>query len=181
MSEMVVSKRYADALFQLGQEKGNIEKLTEEFLVVQEVFQNNKELINFLMHPRVGNTAGKKLITEAFSGLQTDVVNTLKLLVDARRTAIIPSVIESFIELVNDAKGIAEATVYSVRKLSDAEIEQLEESFRKRLNKNAINITNVVDSSVIGGVKIRVGNTIYDGSVSGKLRRIEQNLVTANN
>jgi len=181
MSELVVSKRYAEALFQLGQEKGNLDQLKEEFLTVQEVFESSKELQTFLMHPRVDDAARKKLITEAFGGLQADVVNTVKLLVDARRTAIIPSVVDQFIQLVNDAEGIAEATVYSVRALSDAEKQQLEQSFKKRLNKKAIKMTNVEDPSIIGGIKIRVGNTIYDGSISGKLHRIGQNIVTANN
>ena len=70
--------------------------------------------------------------------------------------------------------------VYSVRALSEEECRQLELSFAKRFAKRAIELNNVVDPSLIGGMKIRVGNTIYDGSVSGMLKRIERNIVTAN-
>jgi F-type H+-transporting ATPase subunit delta len=82
--------------------------------------------------------------------------------------------------LANGAKGIAEATVYSVRALSDAELEKLAQTFAKRLNKNAVKLENKVDPSIIGGVKIRMGNTIYDGSLSAKLKRIERNITATN-
>lgn len=180
MSETVVAKRYADALFQLGKEKDTLNKFEEEFNVVREVFENNAELNTFLMHPQINNEKKKQLLSVAFKGMQADVVNTLKLLVDRHRIAIIPTVIEHFTQLVNDAKGIAEATVYSVRALSDAEKNQLATTFSKRLHKTSIKLTNIVDTSILGGIKIRVGNTIYDGTIGGKLKRIERNITTAN-
>ncbi|MEC5424470.1 F0F1 ATP synthase subunit delta [Virgibacillus sp. C22-A2] len=180
MSEAVVAKRYADALFQLGSEKAVLEQFVEELQVVKEVFQTNANLYTFLKHPRVNNAKKKQFLEEVFQGLQTDVVNTLKLLVERHRVEITPSIIDHFLQLVNDAKGIAEATVYSVRELSDSERQELEISFAKRFNKRKIQLTNIVDPSIIGGIKIRMGNSIYDGSVSGKLKRIERNIVTAN-
>lgn len=180
MSEAVVAKRYADALFQLGNEKQTQDKLVEEFLVVKEVFQENQKLIAFLKHPRVQNVEKKQFLEEVFHGFSIDVINTLKLLIDRHRVEIIPSIVEHLNHLANDAKGIAEATAYSVRALSDAELEELAQTFAKRLNKKAIKLENKVDPSLIGGVKIRMGNTIYDGSLSAKLKRIEQNIVSTN-
>ncbi|MFD1036852.1 F0F1 ATP synthase subunit delta [Virgibacillus byunsanensis] len=174
MSEAVVSKRYAEALFQLGNEKATLEKLIEELHVVREVFQNNQQLYKFLKHPKVNYVEKKQFLDEAFQGYSTDVLNTMKLLVERQRVEIIPSTIDHFIKLVNDAEGIAQATVYSVRELSDMEKQELESKFAKRFNKKAIKLENIVDPSIIGGVKIRMGNTIYDGSISGKLRRIER-------
>lgn len=176
MSEAVVAKRYADALFQLGSESSQLDKFVDELTVVKQVFQENSDLQAFLMHPRVTNDKKKQFLEEVFKGVSKDVVNTLKLLVERHRTTIISDIIDQFIEHVNNAGGIAQGTVYSVRKLSDAEQEELENSFAKRLNKNTIKLVNVVDPSIVGGVKIRMGNTIYDGTISGKLRRIEQNI-----
>ena len=180
MSEAVVAKRYAEALFQLGNEKHTLDKFVEEFRVVQEVFQDNNKLYTFLKHPRINNAKKKQFLGEVFQGLQADVVNTLKLLVERHRVEITSSIIDHLIRLYNDAKGIAEATVYSIRELSRSERQALVTSFVKRFNKSTFLINNVVDPSLIGGMKIRIGNTIYDGSISGKLRRIEQNIVTAN-
>lgn len=180
MSEAVVAKRYAEALYRLGLEKDSLEQLVDELSIVQEVFQKNKQLDTFLKHPRINNEKKKQFLAEAFQGLHSDALKTIKLLVDRQRTEIIPSIIDHFIHMVNDAKGIAEATVFSVRELAGAEKQHLEQSIAKRFNKSQVKLLNVVDPSIIGGVKIRVGNTIIDGSISRKLRRIERNIVTAN-
>ncbi len=180
MSEAVVAKRYADALFQLGNEQGKIEQLVEEFHVLKEVFETNSKLLTFLKHPRVNNAEKKQFIDEVFHDFSSNVVHTLKILAERHRIEIVPDIIGHFIHLVNDAKGIAEATVYSVRELTDAEKQELENTFVKRFNKQAIKLNNIVDPSIVGGIKLRIGNTIYDGTVSGKLKRIERSIVTAN-
>ncbi|PAV31357.1 F0F1 ATP synthase subunit delta [Virgibacillus profundi] len=180
MSEAVVAKRYAEALFQLGNEKATLDQMVDDFQVVKEVFQANKKLNTFLKHPRINNTKKKQFLDEVFQGLDPDVITTLKLLVDRHRTDIIPSMVDHFNQFVNDAKGIAEVTVYSVRKLSNPERSHLVASFVKRFNKSTFEINNVIDPTLIGGVKIRVGNTIIDGSISRKLQRIERDIVTAN-
>ena len=180
MSEAVVAKRYADALFQLGDEKAILEQLLEELKVVKEVFHVNDSFVIFLKHPRINNEKKKQFLEDVFQDIQADVLNTMKILVERQRIDIVPSIIDHFIQLYNDAKGIAEATVYSVRELTKAEKGELEASFVKRFNKSKVIIHNVVDPSLIGGMKIRIGNTIYDGSITGKLKRIERNIVTAN-
>lgn len=180
MSEIVVAQRYADALFQLGIEKSTIDQLQEDLQAVREVFQDNKELNAFLVHPRVNGEQKEQLLTESFKGLHTDVVNTVKLLVQRHRTTLIPSIVDAFIKKVNDAKGIEVATVYSVRELTADEKQALKTSFAKRIGKNTLEFVNIVDPTLLGGVKIRVGNTIYDGSISGKLQRIERKVTVAN-
>lgn len=180
MSEAVVAKRYADALFQLGNEKATIESLMEELRIIKEVLHSNKQFYTFLKHPRVTNGKKEKFLDDVFRDFSNDVVNIMKLLVERHRVEFMPSIIDYFIGLVNEAKGIAEAKVYSVRELSGAEKEKFETTFAKRLNKQAIKLESIVDPSVIGGIKLRVGNTIYDGTISGKLKRIEQNIVTVN-
>jgi|SRR5690625_4286826 len=174
-----VARRYAEALFQLGTEKGSIDQLTEELRVIREVFVDNDQLNTFLKHPRMTSVHKKQLIEEVFHNVHRDIVNTLKLLVERERTEITPSIIDHFFQMVNDAKGITEAKVYSVRELTDLEKDALSKSFAKKINKQTIKINNIIDPSLIGGLKIRVGNTVYDGSVSGKLKRIERNIIAA--
>ncbi|MCM3741655.1 F0F1 ATP synthase subunit delta [Oceanobacillus luteolus] len=180
MSETIVAKRYADALFQLAIQKSELDQYEESLRAVREVFKDNKQLNSFLLHPRVNGEQKEKLITESLKGLHKDVVNTIKLLVQRHRTMLIPSIVEAFIKNVNDAKGIEVATVYSVRELSAEEKQGLRVNFAKRIGKNTLEFENVIDPSLIGGIKIRVGNTIYDGSISGKLHRLEQKITVAN-
>src|SRR5690625_3725564 len=179
MSKAIVARRYAEALFQLGTEKDTIGQLLEELRVIREVFKSSEQLHTFLKHPRVNSAKKKQLLDEMFQNMHRDIVNTLKLLVERERTEITPSIVDHFVQMVNDAKGITEAKVYSVRELTDLEKDALSKSFAKKINKQTIKINNIIDPSLIGGLKIRVGNTVYDGSVSGKLKRIERNIIAA--
>src|SRR5690625_4618436 len=175
---IVVAKRYADALFQLANEKNNSETIQKELRTVQEVFQKNEKLATILNHQRINKDEKMKIVDDAYNSLNNEVVNLIKLLVERNIIESIVSVIEHFNHLYNEENGIAQATVYSVRPLTESETSDLEASFKKQFDKSSIRINNVVDPSVIGGVKIRVGNTIYDGSISGKLNRIKHNLVS---
>ncbi|MDL4839146.1 F0F1 ATP synthase subunit delta [Aquibacillus rhizosphaerae] len=180
MSNVEVSKRYADALFQIGKEKNQLEQFEAQLQIVKEVFMNNKELSAFLEHPRVAKEKKKQLIKDSFQGFSSDVNNLLHLLVDRHSEHAVTSIVGHFVSLVQDAKGIAEAKVYSIRELTDDERQHLSNVFAKKLNKTELKIVNVVDPTILGGVKIKVGNTIYDGSIKGKLDRLERNIVTAN-
>ncbi|HLQ72667.1 MAG TPA: F0F1 ATP synthase subunit delta [Bacillota bacterium] len=181
MSEAIVAKRYAEALFQIGDEKSTLNELLEQFQIVNDVFAANEQLYPFLEHPRMSADKKKSLLKETFTDLSADVLNTLQLLIDRHRITIIPQLVEHLNTMVNEKNEVAEATVTSVRALSEQELNALEENFKKRFNKQAIKIENKVDPSVIGGLRIRIGNTIYDGSVSGKLKRIERNMTKVNN
>src|SRR5699024_3696194 len=120
-------------------------------------------------------------LKETFTDLSADVLNTLQLLIDRHRITIIPQLGEHLNTMVNEKNEVAEATVASVRGLSKQELNGLEENFKKRFNKQASKIENKVNPTIIVGLRIRIGNTIYDGTVSGKLKRIERNMTKVNN
>lgn len=176
----VVAKRYAEALFQLATEKNIADELISELGTVKEVFEKDQKLVDFLSHPRINLQDKKQLIDEAFKSSNQVLLNTLKLLVERHRLSEVVAIINHYKHLYNEANGIATATVYSVRPLSDDEKASLEQSFKQNLNKDSISFVNKVDESLLGGVRIRIGNTIYDGSISGKLNRLKNNLTSAN-
>lgn len=180
MSAKVVAKRYAEALFQLGEEKSVLDQFADELQVIKKVFLNHEQLFHFLKHPRVNVDQKEQLIDKAFQGLHTDLINAIKLLVHRHRIDQLPSIVDSFIQLVHNAKGIAEATVQSVRELTSEEKELLQQNLAKRFNKDAIIISNEVNPDILGGLHIRVGNTLIDGTLSGMLKRIERRIITGN-
>ena len=87
------------------------------------------------------------------------VQNTLQLMVDRHRTDAIVAMADEFIELANDAKSVADAKVYSVRPLTEAETEAVSTAFATKIGKNTLRITNITDSNLLGGIKLRIGNT----------------------
>ncbi|MGM8215023.1 F0F1 ATP synthase subunit delta [Bacillaceae bacterium W0354] len=180
MSYSVIAKRYAKALFEIGHEKSNLDQLESELLVVNDIFKNDTQLDKFYDNPRVSTEQKKDFTRQVFKDVSKETLNTLLLLVDKRRINLVSEIVESFIDMKNETRGIAEADVYSVRELTEEETKQIQDTFAKKLNINTLRLNNIVDPSILGGVKIRVGNKIFDGTVATQLKRLEQNLVTAN-
>lgn len=180
MSQVIVAKRYADALFQLAEEHNLTEQFVKELNIVETVFEQNEKLPLLLASPNATNADKLALIEVAFASVHVYIKNELKILVERRRSSVISQMIKEFTNLYNEKNDIAHAVVSSVRELSADQLSNIETTFKELLNKQSLIIENKVDKSLLGGLRIRIGNTIYDGSLSNKLKRIEQNLLTAN-
>lgn len=177
MSDLAVAKRYAVALFQIAKEQNLLDQIEEELRTVKEVFTNDTDLLGFLTHPKLTSDAKRGIVSNAFSSLSTYVQNTLQLMVERHRSDMIAPMADEFVELANEEKSVADATVYTVRPLTEAETEAVSTSFAKKIGKKTLRITNVTDSNLLGGIKLQIGNRIYDGSISGKLDRLSKQLL----
>lgn len=180
MSVNVIAKRYAEALFQIGKEKDTLDTLVEQFTLVKNSFHENEQVIVYLKHPRIQEKEKLSFINKTFDQFETVVINTLKLLVERHRIEMISSIIEQFISIVHEEKGIAEVTVQSVRELTDKESKHLKEKLAKRFEKETVRIHNIVNPEILGGLHIQVGNTIIDGTVRSKLQRMERKITSVN-
>ncbi|MGM9926975.1 MAG: F0F1 ATP synthase subunit delta [Bacillus sp. (in: firmicutes)] len=178
MSNSIVAQRYSVALFEICKEKNILDTVVEDARTVTEVFSTNEELLSFLKHPKVSKEQKQQLLTEAFAGVSTEMKNTLLLMIERQRINEIAQMAADFVELTNEEKSVADAQVYTVRPLTEAEREEISSVFAKKVGKNSLRIENIVDRNIIGGMKLRIGNRIFDGSVSGKLSRLERQLLT---
>lgn len=177
MMGSMVARRYALALFQLVKEQGLIDTVEEELRVVKEVFFVNEDFRAVLESPKISREKKKEILSSAFASVNPLVLNTLMLLADRHRENEIMDVAIEFSELANEARGIEAANVYSVRPLTDDERTALSVSFAKKIGKKSLQIENIVDSDLLGGIKVRIGNRIFDGSLRGKLDRLERTLL----
>ena len=177
MSNEAVAKRYALALFQLATEQNQLDSVEEELRVVKEIFIGNPGFNQLLKSPKLPLAQKKAILKETFQDASPFVLNTLMILTDRHRDEYIVAVADSFIELANDARGVAEATVYSIRPLSEDEKMAISAAFAPKVGKQTLIIENILDTNLLGGVKVRIGNRIFDGSLRGKLDRLERELV----
>jgi F-type H+-transporting ATPase subunit delta len=174
----MVAKRYALALFQIAKEQQLLGVVEEELRVVKEVFVYNTDLKALLKSSKLTIDKKKEILTTAFTSVNPYVLNTLMILIDRHREDEIIEVANQFLELANEEKGIADAQVISTRELTDAEREAISATFGAKVGKKSLRIENIVDSELLGGVKLRIGNRIYDGSLRGKLDRLERKLLS---
>jgi F-type H+-transporting ATPase subunit delta len=166
------------ALFQIAKEQQLLGVVEEELRVVKEVFVYNTDLKALLKSSKLTMDKKKEILTTAFTSVNPYVLNTLMILIDRHREDEIIEVANQFFELANEEKGIADAEVYSTRELSDAEREAISAIFGAKVGKKSLRIENIVDSELLGGVSLRIGNRIYDGSLRGKLDRLERKLLS---
>lgn len=177
MSNAIAAKRYANALFQVAREDNQLDRLEGEIRTLKEVFNTNVELPSFLEHPKVPLEKKQEFIKTSFASFSPAVQNLLMLLVDRHREDIVSDMADEFLILVNEYTGIVDAKVYSVRPLTEQEQDVISKVFAHKIGKKALRIENIVDSNLLGGIKIQIGNRIFDGTVSGKLERLERRLL----
>jgi F-type H+-transporting ATPase subunit delta len=178
MSNTMVAKRYASALFQIAKEQQILSQVEEDLRVVKEVLEYNADLKAVLKSSKLTIDKKKEIVKNAFASVNVYVLNTVLILIDRHREEQIVEVTDQFLELADEAMGIAEAQVYSANALTDAQREALSATFAAKIGKKSLRIENIVDSNLLGGLRLRIGNRIYDGSLRGKLDRLERKLLS---
>lgn len=177
MSQSIAAKRYALALFELAQSKGQASSIQEELHELKKVFLDNKELEQLLDSPKLSSAKKKQLMGDLFEGANPYILNTLFVMLDRKRINEVVGLVDEFNEAANNAAGIAEAKVYSTRSLSAEESQSISNVFAQRVGKQSLRIENIIDPSLLGGIRLQIGNRIYDSSVSSKLERLKRDLI----
>ncbi|BFT68610.1 MULTISPECIES: F0F1 ATP synthase subunit delta [Paenibacillus] len=177
MSDIVVAKRYARALFEVAKDKGIISQVEEELKSVASAIRDNADLQKFLNHPNIGNTVKTDLLKQIFEGKVSEPVwNTLLVLIDKGRQAILSVLVGDYVKIANEALGQASATIYSAFTLTEAQQAEIASHFSKVTGKT-IRVATVVEPKLLGGIQVRIGDRLYDGSLAGKLDRLSKALV----
>jgi len=176
MSDIVVAKRYAKALFEVAREKGIIAQVEQELKSVVDAIQGSAELQQVLKHPKVGAAAKGELIRSAFSShVSEPVLNTLLLLIERRRENILTVLHADYVQIASEALGQADAKVYTPIAITPEQEQEIAAEFSKITGKT-VRVETIIDRSLIGGIKVRIGDRLYDGSLSGKLDRLHKSL-----
>lgn len=165
----VVAKRYARALFEVAKERGLIDEIEAELNAIVDVVTSNSELNKIMMHPHIAPKGKKELLEQLFQDrVKPETLNFLNVLVDNRRESDLAGVLSAFVSLANEERGIADAVVTTARPLSDAEQADIAKRFGEILNKT-LRVHAVVDPSILGGIVVKIGDRLFDGSVKSKL------------
>lgn len=175
MSDAIVAKRYAKALFELASEQNILPKLEQDLLVIDQTVKKTKDFSQLMSAPNLDKVKKKELLSKAFADVHPYSKNLLFLLVDRNRFGLLTDIYHAFHHLVMEAKGQVEAWVTSAFPLSEEDRQALLTVFEKRTSKK-INMHTQVNSDLLGGVVVRIGNRVYDGSLATQLRRFHENL-----
>jgi F-type H+-transporting ATPase subunit delta len=174
-----VAERYAAALAEVALERKLADKVKSDLAAFVEVFFSSADLRNALESPVVSGDVKHKVIQQIAAKMSVDgaVQNFMYLIVDHRRTEMLHEVLVALGQQLNARMGIAEAEVSSARQLSDAERKELTAVIERRTGKK-VEARFREDKTLLGGAVVRVGSTIYDGSVREQLNRLRERLET---
>ncbi len=172
------SLQYANALADVALQQGAAEPVLKQLNDFSGAYAESAELRNFLASPAV-TTKQKHAVTEKLStrlGASKILRNFLFLVIDHRRTLMIPELAEAFQAVIRERQGVAEAAVTSAVELSAAQKKTLGQSLEKKTGKK-IQAKYAVDAKLLGGVVVRIGDTVYDGSLRHRLNEMRAKLV----
>jgi F-type H+-transporting ATPase subunit delta len=177
MSNSTVAKRYAQALFELAQQKNILAEVGADLNELTKVVTESPDFLTLLNAPKFSIERKKQIIAEIFAGATPEVLHTVQLLVEKKRVNEVKLIATAYAELAAQAQGTANATVFSTRALSTEESANISAAFSKLVGKQSLNITNEIDPSLLGGIRLQIGNHIYDSSVANKLERLKRELI----
>jgi len=174
--DMSAARRYAKALFNLARERENLDAIADSLAVVTSTAQGSPDLMTMLHHPLITKERKKELLAQVFGGeIQADVQNFLFLLVEKDRASIIPSVAREFARLTDEHRRVADAEVVSAVPLSQEQTSAIVNQLQTSTGYT-IRLTTRVDETILGGLVIRVGDKLMDGSVVTRLQTMRDGL-----
>jgi F-type H+-transporting ATPase subunit delta len=170
----VAAKRYAEAAYLLAREHGNEDAWSAGLAAMAALFgdERAKPLFESTLVPPNQKIA---LVERVFAGVDPLVLNLARLLVRRRRTSLGPQIGEAFQELIDQAKGISHATVTSAVPLSTDDRRTVEQKLREITGGEVI-LDTQVDESILGGLVVRIGDRLIDGSTRSRLIALKQRL-----
>jgi F-type H+-transporting ATPase subunit delta len=173
----VVAQRYAAALAHVAVEHKSADVVKRDLAALIEMFFGTPDLRNALESPAVNRAVKNKVIATiaARAGWNVAVRNFMSLVVDHHRTEILREIERAFSEELNSRLGIEEAEVTSAHALTAEEKEELTKTLERRTGKK-IEARFQESEALLGGAVVRLGSTIYDGSVREQLNRLRQQL-----
>lgn len=168
MAELV-STTYSTALFEVGLEQKKLDSYLSEINFVKNVLKQNENFFEVLKTPKINTNEKKKILRKVFeSSVCKEVMNFLMILIDKRRIEHVMDIAKEFEKKVYDFKGIVKAKAYSSIQLRNDQVKKLEQKLNEKTGKT-VEIENIVDSSLLGGVMIKFNDVVIDGTLKGKL------------
>ncbi|MCH5345123.1 MAG: F0F1 ATP synthase subunit delta [Acetatifactor sp.] len=174
----LVSKTYGEALFETAMEDQRERELLAEIQTVSQILKENPELDKLMNHPGVSKQEKVRVIEQIFQGRVSDeLTGFLKVVVDKERYKELPAIFQYFIDRVKEVSGIGVAYVTTPTELSDTQKESVKERLLATTSYQTMEMNYQTDTSLIGGMVIRIGDRVVDSSIRTKLSDLTKQLL----
>ena len=179
MRDETVARSYAETLFELGRRNDAIQSYGEALSTVVELIEGDPKFRTFLETPRIDDADRKALVRRVFGdALPKHVVNFVLVTIDKRRQRLLRSIGQQYAELLDEFLGREHVDVTVARSVDEPTQQLIAARLSQVFGKEAIPHFRV-KPEIIGGLVVRTGNTIYDGSIKRRLEGLRRRLLHA--
>lgn len=173
MTELAM--RYGGSLYDLAAEESLTESILQELSLAESCCKQEPEYLRLLQTPSIPKQERCGLLDQAFSGMHPYVVNFLKILCEENLLGELSGCLQAYRERYNTDHGILEATVTSAVPLAEAERESLTARLQEKTGKKIL-LTEKVDPTVLGGLRLDLAGERLDGTVQRRLERLREEI-----
>lgn len=174
-----ITKRYTQALFNLSQETKKLDAVYQDLKKIKELINKSKELESFLSNPTITTAQRKNICSKIFkSKIDQLTFKFINFLEHKNRLDYLKNICNAFEATYLDAKNVLKVQIISSVALSKPQVREIQKLFGARLNKD-IETEVDVDPTLLGGIKIQDGDTVYDYSIATQLEKFRRKLVKA--
>lgn len=171
-----LASKYAYAIVSIAKEENKCEEYKNALIMLLDVFRNEIETAKFLESYFISNEEKYKVIDESFRSINLpNFTNFIKLLTEKHLISKYKDIVKEAIILLNESLNIEDGFVYSTSKLSEEKMNEIESVISKKLNQK-VELKNIIDSRLIGGIKVVVHDHVFDGSIKHKIENLKENL-----
>jgi F-type H+-transporting ATPase subunit delta len=168
------ARRYAEAALEIGRADGTLDRWERDLQQLSAVLAD-EQLRTLAEHPAVPYAEKERVIRRVAGDVSPEALNLVLLMIRRGRPRAIPRMVEHFANLLRRERGVALAEVRTALPLDDAQRGAVMERLHE-LTGDEIEINEVVDESLIGGITVRIGDRLYDASVRSRLERLRARL-----
>lgn len=179
MSE-TVADRYARAILEVGEERGNLERLAADIQALAATYEASAELRATLSDPLLNEATRTRVVQALVArvGACPEALNSLRVMMRRHRLNELPAVAARLAQLADERSGLLRVVVCSAKPLSDAYYTQLSREIEQTTGRK-VAIDKQIDETLIAGVLLHIGARTIDGSLKGRLDEFERNLAQA--
>ncbi|HAM38030.1 MAG TPA: ATP synthase F1 subunit delta [Elusimicrobia bacterium] len=168
------SRKYAKALFQLAVQNNQIKEIKDSFTKLKSLY--DEKTINFFSNPLVDEDTKINLIKSSYLNLPEILTNLLFILINKKELPILPEIENKYKTEILNSQNILATEVISTIQLDKPTLNKISEKVGSITNKNIL-LKELIDKTILGGIIIKAGDLIIDGSIKAKIESIRKKFI----
>ncbi len=177
MASVIASRRYALALLSAAEEGQFLDQATEALNSIKETLSQSRDLVHVLRSPLINGDKKTHILEEVFKDIAGEkVMIFLRLLAHKKRAGQLPEIISEYQKLLDEKNGVINVAINSAVKLSDEQAKDLVNKLASYTGKK-VRAKMLLKEELLGGVTVKIGDTIIDGSVRHQLQLMKKSLL----